>query len=123
MVAFHMIDTATLGIRRAYNIQKAKYFKDLIVEYLRQYTSASKKDIRNLLWDKLRYIMDKCKNDVEKALYNKCAYVFMESKKCHSPWHNYKEVIFMDNRNHMGKNKEGVIFPVAPELTAFYWIS
>jgi len=154
MVAFHMIDTATLGIRRAYNIQKAKYFpmpdynissgtqvevtvygktlddnymhilydhqdldlqtvflldrvqkglpiekedveklraaklvegrisslflsasasksiddgagyiknrgfddkyyKDLIVEYLRQYTSASKKEIRNLLWDKL----------------------------------------------------------------------
>ena len=26
MAAFHMIDTATLGIRRAYNIQKAKYF-------------------------------------------------------------------------------------------------
>lgn len=26
MMAFHMIDTATLGIRRAYNIQKAKYF-------------------------------------------------------------------------------------------------
>lgn len=26
MVMFHMIDTATLGIRRAYNIQKAKYF-------------------------------------------------------------------------------------------------
>lgn len=26
MVSFHMIDTATLGIRRAYNIQKAKYF-------------------------------------------------------------------------------------------------
>lgn len=26
MVAFHMIDTATLGIRRAYNIQKARYF-------------------------------------------------------------------------------------------------
>ncbi|MEZ3517848.1 MAG: putative DNA binding domain-containing protein [Lachnospiraceae bacterium] len=26
MTAFHMIDTATLGIRRAYNIQKAKYF-------------------------------------------------------------------------------------------------
>ena len=26
MVAFHMIDTATLGIRRAYSIQKAKYF-------------------------------------------------------------------------------------------------
>lgn len=154
MVAFHMIDTATLGIRRAYNIQKAKYFpmpdynfstgtqvevtvygktiddnymhilyehqdldlqtvflldrvqkglpidkedaenlraaklvegritslflsasaansiddgasyiknkgfddkyyKDLVVEYLRQYTSAKKKDIRKLLWEKL----------------------------------------------------------------------
>ena len=26
MASFHMIDTATLGIRRAYNIQKAKYF-------------------------------------------------------------------------------------------------
>lgn len=26
MVAFHMIDTAALGIRRAFNIQKAKYF-------------------------------------------------------------------------------------------------
>lgn len=154
MVAFHMIDTATLGIRRAYNIQKAKYFpmpdynfstgtqvevtvygktlddnymhilyehqdldlqtvflldrvqkglpidkedaeklrvaklvegritslflsasaaksiddgasyiknkgfddkyyKDLVVEYLRQYTTAKKKDIRKLLWEKL----------------------------------------------------------------------
>lgn len=154
MMAFHMIDTATLGIRRAYNIQKAKYFplpdynvssgaqvevtvygktlndnymhilydhqdldlqtvflldrvqkglsiekedvnklrslklvegrinslylsasaaksidestnyiknkgfddkyyKDLIVEYLRQYKKAKKKDIRELLWDKL----------------------------------------------------------------------
>ena len=29
MMAFHMIDTATLGIRRAYNIQKAKYFPPL----------------------------------------------------------------------------------------------
>lgn len=26
MAAFYVIDTATLGIRRAYNIQKAKYF-------------------------------------------------------------------------------------------------
>lgn len=158
MVAFHMIDTATLGIRRAYNIQKAKYFpmpdynissgtqvevtvygkilddnymhilydrqdldlqtvflldrvqkglpiekeaveklraaklvegritslflsasasksiddgagyiknrgfddkyyKDLILEYLRQYKCASKKDIRNLLWDKLPNVL------------------------------------------------------------------
>lgn len=26
MVLFHMIDMATFGIRRAYNIQKSKYF-------------------------------------------------------------------------------------------------
>ena len=30
-----------------------KYYKDLIVEYLRQYKKAKKKDIRELLWDKL----------------------------------------------------------------------
>lgn len=30
-----------------------KYYKDLIVEYLKQYGSAKKKDIRKLLWDKL----------------------------------------------------------------------
>lgn len=30
-----------------------KYYKDLIVEYLKQYKTARKKDIRNLLWDKL----------------------------------------------------------------------
>ncbi len=163
MAAFHMIDTATLGIRRAYNIQKAKYFpmpdynvssgtqvevtvygktlndnymhilydhqdldlqtvflldrvqkglsiekedvdrlralklvegritslylsasaaksidestnyiknkgfddkyyKDLIVEYLRQYKKAKKKDIRELLWDKLPAVL----SDVQK---------------------------------------------------------
>lgn len=163
MAAFHMIDTATLGIRRAYNIQKAKYFpmpdynvssgtqvevtiygktlndsymhilythqdldlqtvflldriqkglpvdkedadklrsqklvegrltsmhlsasaaesidestsyiknkgfddkyyKDLIVEYLKQYKKAKKKDIRELLWDKLPNVL----NDVQK---------------------------------------------------------
>ncbi len=30
-----------------------KYYKDLIVEYLKQYGKAKKKDIRELLWDKL----------------------------------------------------------------------
>lgn len=30
-----------------------KYYKDLIVEYLKQYGKAKKKDIRDLLWDKL----------------------------------------------------------------------
>jgi ATP-dependent DNA helicase RecG len=30
-----------------------KYYKDLVVEYLKQYKSAKKKDIRNLLWGKL----------------------------------------------------------------------
>ncbi len=30
-----------------------KYYKDLIVEYLKQYGKAKKKDIRELIWDKL----------------------------------------------------------------------
>ena len=30
-----------------------KYYKDLVVEYLKQYGKAKKKDIRELLWDKL----------------------------------------------------------------------
>ena len=30
-----------------------KYYKDLIVEYLKQYGKAKKKDIRKLLWEKL----------------------------------------------------------------------
>ena len=30
-----------------------KYYKDLIVEYLKQYDKARKKEIRELLWDKL----------------------------------------------------------------------
>ncbi len=34
MIAFHMIDTATLGIRRAYNIQKARYFSMLDYDFL-----------------------------------------------------------------------------------------
>lgn len=35
---------------KAFNDQ---YYKDLIVEYLKQYGKAQKKDIRDLLWDKL----------------------------------------------------------------------
>ena len=30
-----------------------KYYKDLIVEYLKQYERAKKREIRDLLWDKL----------------------------------------------------------------------
>ena len=30
-----------------------QYYRDLIVEYLKQYGKAQKKDIRDLLWDKL----------------------------------------------------------------------
>lgn len=40
----------------AYNNNKGfddKYYKDLIVEYLKQYKEAKKKDIRELLWDNL----------------------------------------------------------------------
>ena len=40
------------------------YYKDLIVQYLKQYKKAKKKDIRALLWDKLPEIMeDKQKED------------------------------------------------------------
>ncbi len=34
-----------------------KYYKDLIVEYLKQYKKAKKKDIRELLWDKLPNVL------------------------------------------------------------------
>lgn len=34
-----------------------KYYKDLIVEYLKQYKKAKKKDIRELLWDKLSNVL------------------------------------------------------------------
>ena len=35
-----------------------RYYKDLIVEYLKRYGKAKKQDIRNLLWDKLPDILD-----------------------------------------------------------------
>lgn len=34
-----------------------KYYKDLIIEYLKQYKKAKKKDIRELLWDKLPNVL------------------------------------------------------------------
>lgn len=40
-----------------------KYYKDLIIEYLRKYESASRSDVRQLLWDKLPDVLtDKQKN-------------------------------------------------------------
>ena len=39
-----------------------KYYKDLVVEYLKQYKRAKKKDIRELLWDKLPNVL----SDVQK---------------------------------------------------------
>lgn len=35
-----------------------KYYKDLIIEYIRKYGKAKKKDIRELLWDKLPDVFD-----------------------------------------------------------------
>ena len=39
-----------------------KYYKDLIIEYLKQYEKAKKKDIRELLWDKLPNVL----SDIQK---------------------------------------------------------
>lgn len=35
-----------------------KYYKDLIVEYLRRFGKAKKKDIKSLLWEKLPEVLD-----------------------------------------------------------------
>lgn len=40
-----------------------KYYKDLIVEYLKQYKKAKKKDIRELLWDKLPDVLSDTKKE------------------------------------------------------------
>lgn len=57
----------TIGEKSQYVKNKAfddQYYKDLIVQYLKQYKKAKKKDIRALLWDKLPEIMeDKQKED------------------------------------------------------------
>lgn len=46
----------TMGEEAKYIKNRAfddQYYRDLIVEYLKQYGKAQKKDIRDLLWDKL----------------------------------------------------------------------
>ena len=59
--------SVTIGEKSQYVKNKAfddQYYKDLIVQYLKQYKKAKKKDIRALLWDKLPEIMeDKQKED------------------------------------------------------------
>ena len=40
-----------------------RYYRDLIVEYLRKYGKAKKKDIRDLLWDKLPDSLDDTKKN------------------------------------------------------------
>lgn len=35
-----------------------QYYKDLIINYLKEFKSAKKKDIRTLLWDKLPDVLD-----------------------------------------------------------------
>lgn len=45
---------------RGFNDQ---YYRDLIVEYLKQYQKAQKKDIRKLLWDKLPDVLDNQKKN------------------------------------------------------------
>lgn len=67
-----------------------KYYKDLIVEYLRQYKSASKKDIRNLLWDKLPNVL----SDNQKE--NKIRNLLTAMKKA--------ELIDTDSSNHQKSN-------------------
>ncbi|MDO5062772.1 MAG: ATP-binding protein [Peptostreptococcaceae bacterium] len=52
-----------------------KYYKDLILEYLRQYERAKKKDIRDLLWDKLPNAL----NDTQKE--NKIRNLLSSMKK------------------------------------------
>lgn len=49
-----------------------KYYKDLIVEYLKQYEKAKKSEIRELLWDKLPDVLsDKQKeNKIRNLLYS-----------------------------------------------------
>lgn len=62
-----------------------KYYKDLIVEYLKKYERAKKKDIRDLLWDKLPNAL----NDTQKE--NKIRNLLSAMKK--------KEIIEPDSSN------------------------
>lgn len=62
-----------------------KYYKDLIVEYLKKYERAKKKDIRDLLWDKLPNAL----NDTQKE--NKIRNLLSSMKK--------KDIIEPDSSN------------------------
>ncbi len=62
-----------------------KYYKDLIVEYLKKYELAKKKDIRDLLWDKLPNAL----NDIQKE--NKIRNLLSAMKK--------KSIIDTDSSN------------------------
>lgn len=67
-----------------------KYYKDLIVEYLKQYGKAKKKDIRELLWDKLPDVL----SDVQKE--NKIRNMLTMLKK--------QGVIYKDSENQQKSN-------------------
>jgi len=54
-VAQSISDEAQYIRNKGFNDQ---YYRDMIVEYIKQYGSAQKKDIRELLWDKLPDILD-----------------------------------------------------------------
>lgn len=67
-----------------------KYYKDLIVEYLKQYEKAKKKEIRELLWDKLPDAL----NDSQKE--NKIRNLLYALRK--------KEIIEVDSSNQQKAN-------------------
>ncbi len=67
-----------------------KYYKDLIVEYLKQYGKAKKKDIRELLWDKLPNVL----SDVQKE--NKIHNLLASLKR--------QEIISRDSENQQQSN-------------------
>lgn len=54
-VAQHIEEEAKYIKNKAFNDQ---YYRDMILQYLRQYGKAQKKDIRELLWDKLPDVLD-----------------------------------------------------------------
>lgn len=54
-VAQHIEEEAKYIKNKAFNDQ---YYRDMILQYLKQYGKAQKKDIRELLWDKLPDVLD-----------------------------------------------------------------
>lgn len=87
---FPIVDGVAKSIDESANYIKNKgfddkYYKDLIVEYLKKYERAKKKDIRDLLWDKLPNAM----NDTQKE--NKIRNLLSAMKK--------KEIIEPDSSN------------------------